>query len=137
MKNECERVNTLLKSVTVYTDMNGIAETCRCWLFKLVLMAPENSQVLKNHEVFHGLDTSNSDISELDDESASIRMKAPYCLPFAVVCVVHDDFTHSTRSSMYVFLTPGTTFLGFDPLHWTLTAGLETRCSNFRRSSKV
>ena len=97
MKNECERVLTLLKSVAEYTDMNGIAETCRCWLLKLVLMGPEPSQVLKNHEVFLGLDTSNSDISELDEESASIRMKAPCCLPFVVVFVVRVDFTHSTR----------------------------------------
>ncbi len=77
MRHDFEHAKNLLASVEKYPDMEGIAETCKCWLFKLVLMSPEPTQELKQDPIFAAV-SSHQDVKELDAEAKTLRDQASH-----------------------------------------------------------
>lgn len=75
VRAECDRVKKLLASVEKYNDMEGIAGTCKCWLFKLVIMSPEPTQDLSADDMFKEIST-HPDVKELDEDSKILREQA-------------------------------------------------------------
>lgn len=102
VRAECDRVKKLLASVEKYNDMEGIAGTCKCWLFKLVIMSPEPTQDLSADDMFKEIST-HPDVKELDEDSKILREQASptqlISVSTQIFCVFFDAIANKMKNA--------------------------------------